>query len=100
MEVQWEMRAVNSQIMVEEQAQQFMPLAGPRMCGGPEQPMMNNEQVRLGCDGQANGSQAGIDSSSDAGNVTAVFHLQAVDGAVPILDLISTEESVAISYNS
>src|SRR5262245_29339329 len=96
MSVEWKVGTVNSQIVVQQQPQHFIAFTWPRMACIPEQAMMDDEQIGLGVHGHLNGGEAAIDRCGQARDATSIFHLEAIAGAVIILELILPQQPVAV----
>src|SRR6185312_17243296 len=99
MDIQWQMRAVNCKVVVQQQSEQFVALACPWMCGRPEQTMMNDEEVGFGRDSETDSGEAGVHGGGDPGHATAVRNLQTVNRAVPILHFSRAQFPVTVRYN-
>ena len=91
------MRTVDRQVMIEQEAQQFITPARPRVCWSPEKAMMNEQEVGAGFRGLAHSGETGIHSRRDFGDGAAILHLQAVDRPGPIRKLSRAQDLVAIS---
>ena len=86
MRVERQVRTVNRQIVFDQQPEQFVFFPRPRMRRRPEQSVMDDEQIRLGGDGEFDRGEAGIHGGGDAGDRAAIVHLQSVRRAVVIAD--------------
>ena len=97
MRIQRQVRTVNGQIVFDEQPEQFITLAGPRMRFGPEQAVMNDEQVRPRGNGHGHGGKTGVHGRSEARDGAGIFHLQAIDRAVVIAEGGGAENFIAMT---
>src|SRR6185295_2212880 len=94
--VEWQMGAVNGKIIFEQQSEQRVVRARPRLARVPKQAVVHDEQVGPRGDGQPDGGQAGVHGGGDARDGTAIFHLQPVERAVVVLDIGGAQRAVAI----
>ena len=97
MRVQRQMRTVNRQIVFQQQPQQFVAPAGPWMGRRPEQPVMRDQQVRPGRDGQFHRRQARVHRGGDARDAAAVLRLQPVHRAVIVADGLRAKNPVQVT---
>jgi hypothetical protein len=97
--VEWKMRAVNRQVVLNKETEQFATLACPRMGGGPEEPVMHQQQIGVRGDGEFHGREAGVHSRGDARDASAVFHLETIGRAVVILDFRDPQQPVAMPHD-
>lgn len=86
MEIQRQMGAVDGEIVLNQEPQHLMVLARPRLSWAPEQTVMNDEQVGLGRDCEADGGQGGVDGGGDSCDLPAVLHLKSVDSTGVVVD--------------
>lgn len=91
--------AVNRQLMADEEFDEGVAGAGPGMLSRPEQPMMHEEQVGAGGDGLLNRGQSGVHGGGNPGDLAGILHLETVARAVPILEAVRAEESIAVANN-
>ena len=96
MRVERQVRTVNRQIIFQQQPQQFVFFARPRMRRAPEQSVMHDHQVRLRRDGQLHRRQAGIHRRRDARDHAAIFDLQTIRCTVVVFDFIRAQQTVAV----
>ena len=94
--VQRQMRTVNGQIAFDEQCQQLAAPARPRHGRRPEQAVMDDEQIGPGGRRQLEGGEGAVHRGGDLGDRAGVFHLQAVDRAVPVVKRCGTQASLAM----
>lgn len=97
MGIEGEMSAVDGEVSLEEQSELLVARAGPRMRGGPEEAVVDQEEIGASSGGGLEGGEGGVDGGGDAGDAVVVLDLEAVDGAVPVLELVDAEESVAVT---
>ena len=98
MRVERQVRTVNRQIVLQQQPQQFVTFPGPRMARTPKQPVMNQQQVGLGRDGEPDRGQARVHRRGQARDRAAVFHLQPVDRPFPITEFIRAQQPIAMAH--
>ena len=96
MRVERQVRAVNSDVVIEQQPQQLVAIAGPRMRRPPEKPVMYDQQIRPGGDRFFDRGRRGIDCGSDVRHAAAILRLQAVHRAGPVLERLGLEGAVAV----
>ena len=63
----------------------------------PEQAMMDDEQVRLGSDGEFHGGKTRVYGGGDAADRTGILDLQSVGRAVVIINFVCVKDFVAVS---
>src|SRR2546427_8095466 len=97
--VQREMRTVNGQIVFEQQCQQLVTRARPRMTRVPEQSVVHNQQVRPRRGSQLHGGAARVHGGGNAADRATVFHLQTVCRAIPIVELGGAQQTIAMSHD-
>ena len=96
MRIERQVRTVNRQIIFNQQPEQFVFFARPRMRRRPEQSVMHNHQIRPGGNGELHGGEAGVHRRRDARDSAGVPGLQAVDRAIVISDCVGAEQLVAV----
>lgn len=70
---------------------QLVAFAGPWVGWVPEQSVVDNEKIGSAGNGEFHGSEGGIDASGNAGDRAVVFDLEAVEGAIIVLDIGGAE---------
>ena len=99
MRVQRQMRAVDGEVVLEQQSQQFVSLACPRMRRSPKKSVMDNQEISVGANSQFDCGQRGIYGGGDAGDGAAIFDLQAVGGSIVIFYVGGTQHAIAMRDN-
>src|SRR4051812_32795562 len=84
--IQGQMGTVKRDVIIKEQAEQFVTLAGPRMSGSPKESMMRDDEIRFRCDGHLHRRERGIDNSGDARNTSRILDLKTILRAGPICE--------------
>lgn len=95
MNIQRQMRAVDRQIVVQQEPEQLVTFSRPRMCLAPKQTMMNDEQIRFRLDRHPRRDKAGIDRGSHPAHSPSVLHLESVHRARPIVEFGWTKQFIA-----
>ena len=67
MAVQGQMRAVDSQVMLDQELEHLVTTACPGMASPPEQPVMNQQEIGPGLHGHANRRRGGVDRGGQPG---------------------------------
>jgi hypothetical protein len=70
------------------------------MGGTPKEAVVDDQQIRVGVNGLANCSKAGVNRGGDFRNRSHVFDLQSVYCAIVILDFGDSEKFVAVMDDS
>src|SRR5215213_4621391 len=94
------MRAVNRDVSIDELAEKFMRMAGPRSAWAPKKAVMHNQEIGLCSTRHCDGGEAGVDRSRDTGDGAAVLHLQTVDGSVIVANGVGMQGAVAVRHDS
>jgi hypothetical protein len=95
--IQREVGAVDGEVAVEEKPELLVAGAGPGVGWGPEEAMVDDEQVGPGGDGASECGASGVDGGGDTRHVTIIVDLQAIGGAVIVVEPGDAEESVAVA---
>jgi len=82
--------------MVEQQAQEFVILSGPRLAFAPEKSVVNQKEICAFRDRLANGRRARIHGGRDAVHLAAVLDLQSIHGPVVINYRGGVQQPIAI----
>ena len=96
MRVQRQVRAVNGDVVVKQQPQQSVAVAGPRMRRSPKQPVVDDQQIRPGVDRLLDRGRRGVHRSGEARHAAAILHLQPVHRTGPVLKRLRFEGAVAV----
>ena len=75
MRVERKVIAIDSEMVLEQQLQQFVALACPWMGRSPEKSVVNDEEIGFGANCKFDGGKRGIYGRCDASNGAAVFDL-------------------------
>ena len=97
MAVEREVCPVNSEVAVEGSSYLEGVRPGERGRWGPKKAVVADEKIDAPSDGFFERELARIDSGTNLLNATVIFDLQAVVGAVEVLDFCPTDALVAIS---
>jgi hypothetical protein len=87
MGIEWQVGAVDGEVCAEEQPELPVTRPGPRMGRRPEETVVDDQEIGLGVDGALEGGEGGVDGGGDAGNPAVILDLEAVGGAVPVVEL-------------
>jgi len=96
MEIQRQVRAVNSEVVLHERLDEQAFLAGPWMLRVPKQAVMDDEQIGLRLSRHSHRGQGGVDRRGDAAHTPVVLHLQAVVRAVVVFNFADAQGAVAV----
>ena len=95
--IEREVGAVDGEVAVEEEAELLIAGADPGVGRGPEEAMVDDEEVGPGGGGVSECGAGGVDGGGDTRHVSVILDLQAVGGAVPVLESGDAEESIAVA---
>ena len=98
MDIEREMRAVESQVVLESALQETPAAAGERLQSRPEQAVMDNEKIDPLLDRRINRPGRGIDRGPNFRHVARVPDLETIQRIRPVLDLIHPEEIATIFH--
>lgn len=99
MRIEWQMGAVNGQIVLNRQFQLSIAGSGRRLQATPKQPVMDDQQVRTRLDRHAEDRFAGIHRRSHPVNRAGVFQLEAVERIGMVIELQDTEQIILILHD-
>jgi hypothetical protein len=97
MRIQRQVGAVDRKIVFEEQPEEFVPFARPRVRRAPKKPVMNNQKISTSAHSHSDGSERGIHRCGEPGYLSPIFGLESVDGPVVVFDFRGSEQLVAVS---
>jgi hypothetical protein len=76
--VEGQVRAVDRDVVIEQELELLVERAGDRACSSPEQSVVDEEQVGTGVDRLSYAAERGVDCGGDTRYGPGVFHLESV----------------------
>jgi hypothetical protein len=93
--VQRKVDTIHREVVVQEEAQELVAVAGPRDGGSPKKPVVDDQEIGSGAKRCLDGGASSVDGGSDPADRLAVLELEAVVGAVPVGEGSGWEEAIA-----
>jgi len=91
MRIQWQMCAVDSEVVLNQRFDELKTMASPWVGFGPKEPMMDQEKICFCLNGEPYGRQRCIDRGSDASYFSVIGDLESVYGAIVIGNLVKAQ---------
>ena len=96
MGIQWQVRAVNRQVVLHQETDQFKARPCPGLCLPPEKAVVHNEQISPCLDREPNRGEGCIHCSGDPRHGSVVGGLEAVRSLVVIRNFPRAQQPVAV----